>query len=82
MERNIKGGFIMINFNEQHYKIIESKNNARPFAVFVRCDGFWAQCSRWYFYKGNAVRKLKQLNGAYFNTPKVLAQFNTIKKGE
>lgn len=68
-----------INFNEQHYKIIESKNNARPFAVFVRCDGFWAQCSRWYFYKGNAVRKLKQLNGAYFNTPKVLAQFKKLE---
>lgn len=71
----------MINFNEQKYKIIESKNNARPFAVFVRCDGFWAQCSRWYFYKGNAVRKLKQLNGAYFNTPKVLAQFKKLEKG-
>lgn len=68
-----------IDFNETKYKIIESKNNARPFAVFVRCDGFWQQASRWYFYKGNAVRKLKQLNRAYFNTPKVLAQFKKLK---
>lgn len=65
-----------INYNETKYKIIESKNNSRPFAVFARCDGFWAQVSPWYFYKGNAVRKLKRLNGEYFNTPKIQSQFN------
>lgn len=31
------------------------------------------------FLRGHAVRKLKQLNGAYFNTPKVLAQFKKLE---
>lgn len=65
----------MTKSNEQKYKIIESKNNASPFAIFENCGGFWQQVSKWYFYKGNAVRKLKQLNGAYYNTPKVIEQF-------
>ena len=45
----------------KEYKIIESKNNTRPYAVFTNCGGFWQQVSNWYFYKGNAIKKLNQL---------------------
>lgn len=66
----------MIDFNKTKYKIIESKNNICPYAIFVDTGrGFWQQCTKNYFYKGACVNKLKKLNDAYYNTSKIQQQF-------
>ena len=45
----------------QKYKLIESKSNLCPFAIFANAGQFWQQVSKWYFYKGAALRRLRQL---------------------
>ena len=50
----------------QKYKLFESKNNLRPYAVFAYVQhsagcAFWQQISKNYFYKGCALRFMQKL---------------------
>ena len=45
---------------EGNYELVENDNSITPFAVFQRSNGFWQQVSKWYFYKGCALRELRK----------------------
>ena len=50
---------------EGNYELVERDNSSKPFAVFSRgadyCGRpFWQQTSKWYFYKGCALRELRK----------------------
>lgn len=45
---------------EGNYELVEHDNSSKPFAVFQRSNGFWQQVSKWYFYKGCALRELRK----------------------
>ena len=50
----------------QKYKLFESKNNLRPYAIFVYVQhsagcAFWQQISKNYFYKGCALRFMQKI---------------------
>ena len=42
----------------KYYKIVKDGSMVNPYAVFVKCTGFWQQISPWYFRRGNAERYL------------------------
>ena len=48
---------------EDGYELVEHENSITPFAVFkwIEDSKYWHQVSKWYFYKGCALRKMKQL---------------------
>lgn len=48
---------------ENGYELVEYENSITPFAVFkyVEDAKYWHQVSKWYFYKGCALRQLRRL---------------------
>ena len=41
---------------KQKIKVVVDPWQAKPYAVFVECRGFYQQLSPWYYYHGCAVR--------------------------
>ena len=49
------------------YKIEDMFNMTAPYAVFMKCNGFWQQISPWYFRRGNAERYLWKITKEFTN---------------
>lgn len=47
---------------EGNYELVEHENSITPFAVFKYIEDakYWHQVSKWYFYKGCALRELRK----------------------
>lgn len=45
----------------KYYKIVKDDSMVSPYAVFVKCTGFWQQISPWYFRRGYAERYLRKI---------------------
>lgn len=43
-----------------NYMILRSKSQG--YCVLKRCNGFWQQFSKWYWYYGNLKRYCKEAN--------------------
>ena len=47
-------------YREGDYELVNHSEGLAPYAIFTRADGFWQQVSKWYFYKGCALRELRK----------------------